>query len=97
MSIKRGDVSQSSFAFSIAPGGDDWTEDPETGAYIRTVKKVGRLFDVSPVTYPAYPDATIGMRSLDAFKAHREPRRRKRRASPTRFASAAAARCSSTS
>ena len=70
-SIKRGDVSQSSFAFSIAPGGDDWTEDPETGGYIRTVKKVGRLFDVSPVTYPAYPDATIGMRSLDAFKTQR--------------------------
>jgi HK97 family phage prohead protease len=69
LSIKRGDVSQSSFAFSIAPGGDDWTEDPETGGYVRTVKKVGRLFDVSPVTYPAYPDATIGMRSLDAFRA----------------------------
>jgi HK97 family phage prohead protease len=71
-SVKRGDVSQSSFAFSIAPGGDDWAEDPETGAYIRTVKKVGRLYDVSPVTYPAYPDATVGTRSLEAFKTHRE-------------------------
>lgn len=67
-SVKRGDVSQSSFAFSIAPDGDSWAEDQETGGAIRTVTKIGRLYDVSAVTYPAYPDATCAVRSLDAFK-----------------------------
>lgn len=68
LSIRRGDVTQSSFAFSVAPGGDDWTEDPETGGYVRTVKKIGRLYDVSPVTYPAYPDASVGARSLQSYR-----------------------------
>lgn len=75
-SIRRGDVSQSSFAFSVASGGDSWDEDTETGAVIRTVSKVGRLYDVSPVTYPAYPDATIGMRSLEQHRKSEEQRQR---------------------
>jgi HK97 family phage prohead protease len=66
-SIERGDVSQSSFAFRIAPNGDTWDEN-EDGIIIRTITKFGRLYDVSPVTYPAYPDATVGMRGLEAFK-----------------------------
>jgi HK97 family phage prohead protease len=68
VSIKRGDITQSSFAFSVAVGGDAWDEDATTGGAIRTVSKMGRLYDVSPVTYPAYPDATVGMRSLESFK-----------------------------
>lgn len=65
--IKRGDVTQSSFAFSVAAGGDSWAEDDE-GRIVRTITKVGRLFDVSPVTYPAYPDTTVGARGLEEFK-----------------------------
>lgn len=72
VSLKRGDVTQSSFAFTVASGGDQWDEDEETGAYVRTINKIGRLYDVSPVTYPAYPDATVGLRSLGAVKAGRE-------------------------
>jgi HK97 family phage prohead protease len=68
VSIKRGDVTQSSFAFTISPDGeDDWSEDDE-GRVLRTIKKIGRLFDVSPVTYPAYPDATVGARSFEAYQ-----------------------------
>lgn len=67
VSIERGDVSQSSFAFSVDYRGDDWSENDE-GVIIRTINAVKRLYDVSPVTYPAYPDATIGMRSLQAWK-----------------------------
>lgn len=70
-SIERGDVSQSSFAFRVAPNGDSWDEN-EDGVIIRTITKFARLYDVSPVTYPAYPDATIGMRSLEAWKASRD-------------------------
>ncbi|CAB4152433.1 COG3740 Phage head maturation protease [uncultured Caudovirales phage] len=74
-SIKRGDITQSSFAFSIAPGGDSWAAD-ETGAVLRTISKMGALYDVSPVTYPAYPDATIGMRTAAEFKEKSEQRKR---------------------
>ncbi|MCW5568428.1 MAG: HK97 family phage prohead protease [Burkholderiales bacterium] len=63
-SISRGDINQSSFAFSVASGGQDWSEDDD-GRIIRTITKFSRLYDVSAVTYPAYPDATVGMRGLD--------------------------------
>jgi uncharacterized protein len=55
-SIKRGDISQSSFAFTIKE--QTWSEDRST----RTVQKVSKLLDVSAVTYPAYADATVGAR-----------------------------------
>jgi len=71
-SIERGDVSQSSFAFRVAPNGDRWDENDD-GVYIRTITKVARLYDVSPVTYPAYPDASVGLRSLDNWKASHAP------------------------
>ena len=59
-SIKRGDVDQSSFAFTVEAQEWDERSDPIT----RTIVKVRELFDVSPVTYPAYPTATSGVRSL---------------------------------
>lgn len=62
-SIKRGDVDQSSFAFTVEE--DEWLE--VDGVIIRTIQKVKRLYDVSPVTYPAYPDATVGVRSLEQY------------------------------
>jgi HK97 family phage prohead protease len=62
--MERGDVYQSSFAFRIARGGDTWEEDPESGLLIRTIIKFSRLFDMSPVTYPAYPSADSGVASL---------------------------------
>lgn len=69
--LARGDVDQSSFAFSVASEGDKWVE--EDGIVTRTIKKVGRLFDVSPVTYPAYPDASVALRSLDQFRKAHQP------------------------
>lgn len=60
--LERGDVTQSSFAFRVAD--DSWDEDPDTGALIRTVHEFSALFDVSPVTYPAYPAADSGLTSL---------------------------------
>jgi HK97 family phage prohead protease len=71
VSIQRGDVNQSSFAFTIADGGQDWIDNGD-GTYTRIIKKMKRLYDVSPVTYPAYPDATVGMRSLEAVKKQRD-------------------------
>jgi HK97 family phage prohead protease/HK97 family phage major capsid protein len=54
--IKRGDISQSSFAFTIAD------EDYDRKANLRTITKMGSLLDVSPVTYPAYPTTTVAAR-----------------------------------
>jgi HK97 family phage prohead protease/HK97 family phage major capsid protein len=63
--IKRGDISQSSFAFSIEE--ESW----DNKANLRTVNKVGRLYDVSPVTYPAYATTTVAARNAAA--AAQEP------------------------
>jgi HK97 family phage prohead protease len=67
--IASGDVSQSSFAFMAKEV--IWTERSE-GLDLRQIVKVRNLYDVSPVTYPAYQDATVGKRSLDTYKDQKE-------------------------
>ena len=54
--MKLGNITQSSFAFTLGKGGDSW-ERSEDGADIRVIHKVDRLYDVSPVSLPAYPSA----------------------------------------
>jgi HK97 family phage prohead protease len=71
VAIERGDISQSSFGFRIAPSGDAWDENAD-GMLVRTITKMGRLYDVSPVTMPAYPDASVGTRSLQRWKSSKE-------------------------
>lgn len=73
-SIKRGDVRGSSFSFTVAEGGETWTN--EEGRSVRTVTKIDALYDVGPVTYPAYPDSdvTVAKRSYDAFMSRAEKR-----------------------
>ncbi len=60
--IKRGDITQSSFAFTI--GEQEFSEDRS----VRRVLKVARLLDVSPVTYPAYPTTTVAARQMAEVK-----------------------------
>lgn len=64
--LARGDVSQMSFGFSVKPAGQDWAKDDE-GRTVRTLKKL-RLFDVSVVTYPAYPQTDVAVRELRAWE-----------------------------
>jgi uncharacterized protein len=60
-SISRGDVSQMSFAFEAI--NDRWfTEEGED----RRELIEARLFEVSPVTFPAYPDSSVSARALKA-------------------------------
>ena len=63
--LVRGDYSQSSFAFTVAD--EVWSKE-EDGSYLRTITKINRLYDVSIVADPAYPDTSVAVRSLDAFK-----------------------------
>lgn len=58
-SIRRGDVDQMSFGFQTVR--DFW--EGEEGQQVRTLVEV-RLFEVSPVTFPAYPQTDISVRAL---------------------------------
>lgn len=68
--LETGLVTQSSFAFRVAAEGDSWDEDEDTGGLIRTIHEFSGLYDVSPVTYPAYPQTDAGTSSLS--EAERE-------------------------
>ena len=60
--LDRGDVSQSSFAFTVAPGGDSWTQ-RDDGTLLRTITDLSGLYDCSIVTYPAYEQTSAQARS----------------------------------
>lgn len=65
--LRRGDMSGSSFAMRVAPGGDSWHEEKD-GLIVRTIFKIAELRDVGPVSFPAYPDSSAAQRSLTAWK-----------------------------
>jgi len=70
--VQRGDVRQSSFAFSVHKDGDEWAQSDQ-GFPMRTLVGV-RLLDVAPVNSPAYEDTSVAARSIDgalASLAHR--------------------------
>lgn len=60
--LRLGNISKSSFAFTVEK--DNW-EFKSDGPDKREITQIKRLFDVSPVTYPAYPDTTVAQRSKD--------------------------------
>ena len=68
--LKRGDYSQSSFAFTVED--ETWTKEDD-GTYLRTINKIGGLYDISIVANPAYTDTSVALRSLDEFKAQEVP------------------------
>ena len=59
-SMRRGDVNQMSFGFSVPKGGDSW--EMVDGTQIRTLKRV-RLADVSVVASPADPTTSAEARA----------------------------------
>jgi HK97 family phage prohead protease len=60
--VKRGDVYQSSFAFSV--DAEDWQE-REGMKPKRIIRGIKKVYDVSPVTYPANPDTMVAKRSYE--------------------------------
>ena len=51
-----------SFAFNILA--DEW-KDLDKAKPQRTITEFEMIYDVGPVTYPAYPDTTVGLRTLE--------------------------------
>lgn len=66
--VKRGDVNQSSYAFSVKD--EKWSQ--REGRNHRTINKIERWYDVAPVTYPANPNTTVARRSLEAISKEQE-------------------------
>jgi len=65
--MKRGDLDKMSFAFS--PEIQSWDDSGDMP--LRTIRQAS-LYDVSIVTYPAYQDTDIGLRSLSEFRSAQE-------------------------
>lgn len=66
LSIQRGDIDQSSFGFQALE--ESWKSPTDDNPLpIRVLHKV-RLFDVSPVTFPAYASTTVSVRALNTVK-----------------------------
>jgi len=65
-SVKSGDVDQSSFAFRVKEEKWEWRDDNEKlKKDRRTILKFEKLYDVSPVTYPASSSTTVAARKKE--------------------------------
>lgn len=74
--IKRGDISQSSFAFTIES--DTWNKERT----LRTINKVRSVYDVSPVTYPAYSATSVTARNYAQARQEKAPEPRAQEPKP---------------
>ena len=73
--VKNGLINKQSFAFTIAPDGEEWVE--RNGREHRIIRKIEKLFDFSLVTYPAYSDTSAFARSNQVDELALEHKRRK--------------------
>jgi HK97 family phage prohead protease len=95
-SIGRGDITGSSFGFM--PDVTTFRDEKRDGKPVTVVERDAvRLFDVSPVTFPAYESASVGLRGAGDGEAVRREiegwRRGLVRGGPSRDVVAAVARC----
>lgn len=67
--VRRRDVTGSSFSFSVIE--ETWRKEDEGKREIREISEV-KLFDVGPVTFPAYEQTTAGVRAWDGADEARE-------------------------
>lgn len=72
VSVDRGDISQASFGFEVQKQSWEWVDDSRKGKDIRTLERV-KLWDVSPVTFPAYQDTDVALRSHGEWKRLTSP------------------------
>ena len=62
--IQRGDIDGMSFMFTVDT--DEW-ENLESDHPTRHIKKIGKVFEVSAVTFPAYPETSISARNAQTL------------------------------
>jgi HK97 family phage prohead protease len=78
--VSRGDIDGMSFMFTV--DADAW-DDIESDHPTRTIRAIGKVFEVSAVTFPAYEATSIQARgladALDSAKASLESERAKAR------------------
>jgi HK97 family phage prohead protease len=65
VAISRGDVTQSSWGFTLSENGDKWEK--RNGKNYRVLTNVKTVFDASPVVFPANPDTSVAKRSFDVL------------------------------
>ena len=80
--VRSGLISSMSFAFSIADGGEVWEK--RDGKEHRTITEISKLYDVSLVTFPAYPQTSAWARSNTDELAERHKALMERRAEQDR-------------
>jgi HK97 family phage prohead protease len=68
VSIQRGDITGMSFGFSVTSA--RWLEEKDKDTELREILDLD-LFEISPVTFPAYADTEVGLRSRDQFRAEK--------------------------
>ena len=59
--VREGLIDKMSFAFTVDE--DEW--EVRDGKDYRRITKIGKLFDVSLVVFPAYPQTYVGLRKAD--------------------------------
>lgn len=63
--LERGDIDQMSFRFCVGPEGREWFFPEESDELpTRIIREFSELFEVSAVTFPAYPATEIGVRAV---------------------------------
>lgn len=73
VSIGRQDITGNSFAMWVGEGDEEWVKD--ASGLRRTIRRL-TLREIGPQPYPAYPQSTVAVRSLDRPEVVREVRAR---------------------
>src|SRR5699024_2960910 len=66
--LKVGNIDKCSYGFRVAKDGDEVRYDKDEGVYKRTVNKIAKLAEISIVSFPAYEDTVVSVRSIDKAK-----------------------------
>lgn len=65
--VQRGDLSGMSFAFKVPEGGDSYNAKTKT----RTILKIEKVYEISVVPFPAYPQTSVEARSAISAAAEK--------------------------
>lgn len=67
--VKKGLINKQSFAFTIAEGGEEWSE--RNGKEHRIIRAIEKVYDFSLVTYPAYNSTSVRSVTDELAEEHR--------------------------